>query len=142
MLLCVTFGCWKTKPSLDHRDDGQQNPKQVCHADKSRSTLNNNHTMCTFILHSCEAAHRMVHGIREAVHASVVRFTVPSPSLIKDLAFVFSEQERAFKLTCAARHRAQTLRHRETKMENSGISEITNPGLRRPTAFKKLADSC
>ena len=44
-----------------------------------------------------------------------------------DLPSVFLEQERAFKLTCAARHWAQTLHHRKTKTENSEIPEITNP---------------
>lgn len=56
---------------------------------------------------------------------------------------LFSEnKERTFKLTCAARHRAQTLHHRKAKPGgNSGIFEITKPDLRKATAFKKLADS-
>lgn len=82
---------------------------------KSGFTLNNNPPKHASLLHSCWATLRMAYGIREAAGPLGSSAYSYSPSPTKAPPFVFGEQERTFKLTCAARHRAQTLHHRKAK---------------------------
>lgn len=103
------------------------------------------HTRHPSFLTLVQAAHRMVHGIREVYPAPVVLCFITRSFLSKGSAFCFLLTGEAFSFTCVGRHSAQTLHHRETspRLKTVGIFETTNLGLRRPTAFKKLADfSC
>ena len=95
-----------------------------------------------------QAAHRMGGGIRLSAWGLFCRPPLhihPPPSFSKGPAFCFLLTGEAFSFTWVGRLAAQTWHHRATSpgLKTGGIFEPANPGLRRPTALKKLADfSC
>lgn len=134
----------------DHRKNGQQSPEKEYSADKLWSTLNISPQAETHHMYPSSptlvwAAHTMVCGIREVYPVSVVLcFTSPPP--FERACLLFSPNRRGIQLHLCRQALSPNLtsqREAAPRLKTAGIFETTNPGRRRPAAFKKLADfSC